>query len=262
MSVETDQLGLPIEYKELPEFFDSHNVNADTEAKNAIIERLLRQRGVQSVYDMTCGTGSQVLYLAARGYQVTGSDLCVDLVDQAKLKAAQCNLDVALEVADIRTAKKGCFDAVISIFSAIGHLGRADFEVALKNIRDNLADEGVYVFDIFNLEALTDEVIKTFVMEVEDEVDGVQFCNRQTSEIDRENGLLISHDHYSIRSADGQDEQYSNSFSLQIYTFSELKAILENNGFEVIDQYDMNGNVFDKETSLTMLIVAKKVLLT
>lgn len=86
---------------------------------------------------MTCGTGSQVFYLAARGYNVRGSDLCSNLIAQAKLKAKKSNLDIPLGVGDIRTAQQGKFDAVISIFSAIGHLNRSDFEVALKNIRKN-----------------------------------------------------------------------------------------------------------------------------
>lgn len=261
MSIETDKLGLPIEYKQLPQFFDSHNVNKDTDAKNAVIEKLLKNHNVHSVYDITCGTGSQVLYLSQRGYQVRGSDLCPDLIEQAKLKAAQLKLDVLLEVSDMRTAQKGKFDAVISIFSAIGHLSRADFEIALDNIRSNLKKGGIYVFDIFNLEALSDEVIATFVMDIEDEVNGVKFRNRQFSELDRNNGLLISHDCYSIYDGDTEKEQ-KNTFALQIYTFSELKELLIRKGFEIVSQYDINGNEFIPETSLNMLIVAKLSSLT
>lgn len=257
MTIDTDKLGLPIEYQQLPQFFDSHNIGEDTESKNAVIEQLLKQQGVRTVYDMTCGTGSQLFHLAERGYELRGSDLCPELISQAKEKAKKRGLSLTLEVADIRTAQKGRFDAVISIFSAIGHLSRTDFEIALKNIRHNLKEQGVYVFDIFNLQALTDEVMSTFVMDIQSEEAGVKFRNCQTSELDREQGLLTSHDHYSIEKQ-GQSEEKTNTFSLQIYTFDEMSELLSRNGFEIVGQYDMSGNIFDPATSLSMLIVAKK----
>ena len=46
-------------------------------------------------------------------------------------------------------------------------------------------------------------------------------------------------------------------FSLQIYSFDEMKAILHNNGFEIINQYNMSGAPFDPGKSLNMLIVAR-----
>ena len=42
MVKETADLGLPIEYQKLPQFFDAHNINADTANKNAVIEALLK----------------------------------------------------------------------------------------------------------------------------------------------------------------------------------------------------------------------------
>lgn len=33
MPIDTKDLGLPIEYKMLPQFFDSHNINDDTDKK-------------------------------------------------------------------------------------------------------------------------------------------------------------------------------------------------------------------------------------
>jgi cyclopropane fatty-acyl-phospholipid synthase-like methyltransferase len=66
--------GLPLEYQQMPEYFDAHNISDETETKNALIEKLLREKKVKTVLDMTCGTGSQVFYLADRGYEVVGSE--------------------------------------------------------------------------------------------------------------------------------------------------------------------------------------------
>ncbi|MFU7598131.1 class I SAM-dependent methyltransferase [Legionella pneumophila] len=257
MSNKTVNLGLPIEYQQLPQFFDAHNINDNTENKNALIEKLLKEQGAKTILDMTCGTGSQVLYLAQHGYKITGSDLSPALIDSARNKAKKMNLNAPFIVGDMRTINVGKFDAVITIFSAIGHINKSDFEITLQNIRHNLNDGGIYIFDIFNLQALTDEIIKDFVMDINSVVDGVTFRNQQHSEIDRESGLLISHDKYTITKEGSKPEYHTNTFSLQIYTAQELQNLLEKNGFEVLNQYDMDGHQFIPDKSLNILTLAK-----
>lgn len=256
---EKHTLGLPLEYQQKPEYFDAHNVNESTESKNAFIEKLLKAQNVKTVLDMTCGTGSQVFYLAKRGYAVIGSDFSPALLEQARKKAAtEEALELTFIDGDMRNLKAGQFDAVITIFNAIGHLTKPDFEKSLQNIHANLKEGGVYVFDIFNLQAITDDIIADFAMDIENIVNGAKIRDVQHSEIDRENGLLTSHDHYTILKNGCEPEIYSNSFSLQIYTARQLQAMLERNGFEIVHQYDIEGNNFIADKSLTILTVARK----
>lgn len=255
---ESYKLGLPIEYQHMPELFDAHNVNEQTETKNALIERLLQEQNVKTVLDMTCGTGSQVFYLSERGYEVIGSDFSPALLDIARKKAHAIKRSIVFIDGDMRTLKVGRFDAVITIFNAIGHLIKTDFEIALKNIRANLKEGGLYIFDIFNLQAITPDIIDGFAMHIERVVDGIITRNVQHSEIDKIKGLLTSHDHYTLVKAGCEPEEHTNSFSLQIYTPQELAVILNENGFEIVQQYDMDGNDFIADKSLTMLTVARK----
>jgi len=258
MNNKEHKLGLPLEYQQMPEFFDAYNVNEETASKNALIEKLLKEQGAKTVLDMTCGTGSQVFYLDARGYEVTGSDFSPGLLDRARNKAKEMNRNIAFIDGDMREIRVGKFDAVITIFNAIGHLTKPDFEKALQNIHANLKEEGVYIFDIFNLQAITDNIIDNFTMDIESIVNGVKIRNIQHSEIDRKYGLLISHDNLTIFKEEGEPEIHTNSSSLQIYTAEELKTMLERNGFKAIRQYDMDGNNFLAEESLNILTVAKK----
>jgi ubiquinone/menaquinone biosynthesis C-methylase UbiE len=251
-------LGLPIEYQQIPEYFDAHNINEQTDTKNSLIEKLLQEKNVKTVLDMTCGTGSQVFHLAAKGYDIMGSDFSPALINLAREKAKEMNCDLTFIDGDMRTLHAGQFDAVITIFSAIGHLKKTDIEAAFKNVGSNLKEGGIYVFDNFNPEALSDEVIKTFVMDVESTVNGTHIRNQQRSEIDRESNQLISHDNYTISKPACNSENYSNTFRLQLYTADELTRALSNCGFEVIQLCDMDGNEFLADKSLNILIVAKK----
>lgn len=251
-------LGLPFEYQQMPEYFDAQNINEQTEAKNALIEKFLKEQKVKTVLDLTCGTGSQVFYLARRGYEVTGSDFSPALIEQARCQARKMNLDITFIDGDMRNVKVGKFDAVITIFNAIGHLPKTDFEIALQNIRSNLKERGIYIFDIFNLQAITDDVINDFAIDIKRVINDATIRNVQYSQIDRENGFLISHEKYTISKEDSEPEIYKNSFKLQIYTAKELQSVLDRNGFEVVDQYDIDGNDFVAEKSLNILTVARK----
>lgn len=117
---------------------------------------------------------------------------------------------------------------------------------------------GIYIFDIFNLQVLTEEVVNDFSMEIERVVNGVKIHNIQRSEIDRKNSLLTSHDQYTIFKDGSESDRCTNTFSLQIYTAEELRTILNSNGFEVVRLYDMDENDFIADKSLNILTVARK----
>lgn len=256
---DTKHLGLPIEYKQMPEYFDAHNINEKTELTNAVIDTLLSESNVKTVLDMTCGTGAQVFYLADRGYDIVGSDFSPALLERARQKAKLMNREIKFVDGDIRTVQLGQFDSVISIFNAIGHLVKSDFEKALQNIHSNLSENGIYIFDIFNLQSITDDIIDDFAMDIEKEIRGVNIRDEQYSEIDKKSGLLTSHDRYTMTKEDQTLEIIENTFSLQIYTAEELRHLLVNNGFKVIKQVDLQGNTFKPESSLNIMTVAQKV---
>ncbi|WP_341749029.1 class I SAM-dependent methyltransferase [Candidatus Tisiphia endosymbiont of Sialis lutaria] len=252
------QLGLPLEYKKLPEYFDAHNINDDTDKINGVIENLLRERNVQTVLDLTCGTGSQVFFLAKRGYKITGADFSPALLKIARERAYNEKVDVKFIDGDMRTLKVGAFDAVITIFNAVGHLTKVGFEKAMRNIYQNLNNNGIYIFDIFNLDAMTDSTVIDMAMQFQKKVSNTKIYSTQCSIIDRENSYLTSYDTHMIQKNADKPKRFYNKFSLQIYTAKELQEMLTINGFETIDQYGIDGSEFLKDRTINILTVAKK----
>ena len=252
-------LGLPLEYQIMPQWFDAHNIKADTNDKNASLRKILSSHGIKTVHDMTCGTGSQVLHLSEHGFDVTGSDFSPKLLDIAREKSIALGKDISFISGDMRNIQIGKFDAVITMFNAIGHVSKQDFSKTIGNISSNLNPGGLYVFDIFNLDAMSEDAIKSLEVVQEKEAGGARFHQHQISQIDHEKGLMISTDHYDISWQDGQHEQRENTFTLQIYTADELKDLLQQNGFELVNQTALDGSEFIKEESLEILTVAKKL---
>lgn len=254
-----NKFNLPLEYKKLPQYFDAHNVSESTDAQNQIIEALLKKHGVQSVLDMTCGTGCQVFYLAKRGYTVTGSDFSAPLLNIARSKAKQKGVAVTFMHGDMRTLKVGKFDAVITIFNAVGHVSKAGFEKAMRNIHKNLKKGGLYIFDIFNLEAMTDAVVAGLAMDLHRVINNTTLHNKQHSTLNRANGRLTSHDILTIKNAENRTKVYRNAFTLQIYTAPELCEMLARQGFETLGQFSMDGGAFVPDQTLNILTVARKI---
>ena len=90
--------------------------------------------GVRRLLDVTMGVGTQALGLAARGYQVIGSDLSASSVRRAGAEATRRGLTLRGYVADVRAlpARPGSADAVLACDNALPHLLSEDeIQVAL-----------------------------------------------------------------------------------------------------------------------------------
>src|SRR3990167_10292514 len=251
------KLGLPLEYSKLAKYYDVLNQSTD-HSTNRTIERILRKYKVKTVLDLTCGTGSQVFWLAHRGYKVTGADLSSAFLGIARDKAQKEKIDVKFIKGDMRTIKVGHFDAVITIFNAIGHLTKDDFEKAMRNINRNLKDGGLYIFDIFNLNTMTDHTVNNLAMDVRRTVNDTKIRHVQYSKFDRDSGRLTSYDQFTIKAYSNKPTILKGKFTLQLYTAKELKAMLTKHGLETLGQYGIDGSKFLEKKTKNILTVAKK----
>jgi methylase of polypeptide subunit release factors len=96
------------------DFYDAlapwyHLVYQDWEASIARQGEALRSlltrewgTGVRRLLDVTVGVGTQALGLAARGYEVIGSDISTSAVHRATSEAARRGLPLRCFVADVR----------------------------------------------------------------------------------------------------------------------------------------------------------------
>ncbi|NGX58517.1 MAG: Glycine/sarcosine N-methyltransferase [Chlamydiae bacterium] len=252
-----NKLGLPLEYSKLSKYFDLLSQDNDNDT-NRTLEKILSEYKVKTVLDLTCGTGSQVFWLTKHGYKVTGADLSPELLMIARDNAQKDKIDITFIEGDMQTIEVGKFDAVITIFNAVGHLTKAEFEKTLRNICRNLKHGGLYIFDIFNLDAMTDHAVNNLAMDVRKSVNETHIHHVQKSKLDRDSGLLTSYDEYLIQKGSQEPKIYKGKFTLQIYTANELKEMLSRNGFECLDHYGIDGSQFSRMKTQNILTVAKK----
>lgn len=251
------QSAKPSHYNREAKHYDAFN-EENSKLTNQTIERILKKYRVKTVLDLTCGTGSQVLWLANRGYDVTGSDFNARMLNVARHKAKEEKLLLKFLRGDMRNIRVGTFDAVITIFNAVGHLTKLDFEVAMRNIYENLEKGGLYVFDIFNLSYfLKDDNITIFTIDWFTRSGQDQIRQIQYSTLDGE-GVLTSYTTLHVQQGSKAPKITQRKQTLQIYSAKQLKAMLLRNGFRVVGLCGIDGSKFVESKTDRIIVIAKK----
>lgn len=246
-------------YNTRAERYDKFNEN-NSKAINTLLEKILKEHHVNTVLDLTCGTGSQVFWLNKVGFEVVGSDVSRNMLKIAKQKAKHNNLKIKFLQGDCRNVYAGNFDAAITIFNAIGHLTREDFKLTIQNINLNLNSDGLYIFDIYDLDYLKagDNITKLtgdwMITSNGNRVREIQFSTIS------DDGILASYSTYVHQDSNSNLIKVSKGYenTLQVYSANELQDMLKENGFVVLAQTDINGEAFSKGTSERILTIAKK----
>ncbi|WP_419418732.1 class I SAM-dependent methyltransferase [Legionella sp. D16C41] len=248
-----------------PSHYNKEAVNYDAfnEENSAItnqtIENILKQYNVKTILDLTCGTGSQVFWLTKRGYSVVGVDINTNMLKIAQNKAKREHLNIQFIKGDMRSVKVGEFDAVITIFNAIGHLTKADFQITIENIYQNLKPGGFYLFDIFNLRYfLTDNNITKLTIdwikaEKEKKLREIQFSTIN------EEGILASYTTLIEEYESSKPKISKSAQTLQIYTSKQLQELLQQAGFKILSQCNMDGSPFIENKSARLMTIAQKL---
>lgn len=247
----------PSHYNKEAQHYDKFN-EKNSESINKLIETILKKYNVKTVLDLTCGTGSQVFWLAKRGYDVVGSDINPKMLNIAKDKAKKQKLDINFIKGDMRTTKAGKFDAVVTIFNAIGHLTKGDFEKAMRNIHENLNEKGIFVFDIFNLNyLLKDDNITKLTIDGQKKSGDTTVREIQYSTISAD-GVLASYDIYHEQVGSNKPKITKAFQTLQVYSAKQLKDMLQKNGFKVLRQCKIDGSRLSEYKTDRILTVAMK----
>ena len=134
---------------------------ATTREQAVILDKLFCDYGFDSsahILDCACGIGTQSIGLAAMGYDVTGSDLSVPELEEAKLRAARNGVDIPFVQANFCALEEvfaETFDIVIAMDNALPHmLTSTDLEAAVGSIAGRVRDGGIFVASIRDYDAM------------------------------------------------------------------------------------------------------------
>ncbi len=208
--------------------------------------------------EIGCGTGRLSIPLSEKGYDVTGIDISLPMLDRAAEKLIQSSGTAQFLPGDARTFELAAkFDLIIFPHNAFSHLRNLeDIESTLKQVRSHLTDDGVFVFDIFTpyLEILLREPNTSYPVGsyLYPEWDGeVTVTEKGTFDISTQIRDLVW-------TFSGPNESFERNLSLRIFFPQEIDAILKYNGFKITEKFGkFDFSTFDKDSSKQLFILQK-----
>lgn len=139
-------------YQGLARMYDKLMEGVDYEAWAQYIKALAEryQKETASVLDIACGTGSTSIPLARLGWRVTGVDISLPMLQQARRKAAEANLEIIFLQQDIRNLELAReFDLITCFQDGLNYLlSSVEIEQAFNSIYQKLSSEGLFIFDL------------------------------------------------------------------------------------------------------------------
>jgi SAM-dependent methyltransferase len=195
--------------------------------------------------DVPCGFGRHAIPLAAAGYRVTGVDRSQALLDEARRRAGNSRRP-KLARADYRDLpfRDETFDAAINLYSSLGYLGDEEDTKALAEIGRVLRPGGSLVIDIVHRDLLLNRF-----REQDWELLGEGRLQLEQRTFEPVAGLA----QVTQTLIETSGERESRTFSLRVYTATELLAMLARAGFADARCYgDFGGGTFGIDTRLVI----------
>ena len=116
-------------------------------------ETILQNRHIETLLDVSIGSGNVTLPLIDLGVRLSGSDLSETMLESCKKKAQAKNLDIELQCIDFRMVSERFtkqFDCVASTGNSLPYVSNEDILKTLEQM-DSLVKPGGYLyFDIRN----------------------------------------------------------------------------------------------------------------
>jgi SAM-dependent methyltransferase len=202
-----------------------------TEKEVAFVERRLELNIGARVLDLCCGPGRHSVFLAQRGYKVTGLDLSQSYLDLARRSAADSNVALDTVSADMRDIPfNNYFDAAINMYSSFGYLeSEAEDLKVLESVSQSLKRRGRLLLDMLNREWAVANYIQN---DWHSAPDGTLYIEHRALD------LLCSRMrvHFIIVDPNGRRHE-SIGHDIRLYTLTEMTRLLERVGLGEVEAF-------------------------
>ena len=227
----------------------------EREAK--LIKEVLGLREGSRVLDLGCGYARHAVYLAKWGIQVTCFDLSNYLLKKARDRVEEFGVEdsIVLVHGDMRHLDyRDEFDAVYMFFTVFGYFDEDENRMVLKKVYESLKYSGKFLLDYNNIHRVSYQAVmnngswRTWYT-------AGNYIVLEESRLDAMDGYL-----YTRRIFFTEDKGIidTRGFRLKLYTYWELRSILEQIGYRVLSVYGSYRLEKYDVTSPRMIIIAEK----
>lgn len=144
-------------YVSLAPYYDSLMPAQVYEAWADCCDALFRERGFRTVLDLACGTGTLTWQLAARGYEMIGTDMSCDMLAAAMSKMGSYEVSeqpLFLQQSAQALDLYGTVQAVVCSMDGMNYLEPAALRETVRRVKLFLEPGGIFLFDLHTPEKL------------------------------------------------------------------------------------------------------------
>jgi len=225
------------------------------------IEQQLAASGARRVLDMACGTGIHAIALAQRGYDVTGADLSVDMIERARENAVAAGVEAYFVVAgfgELAARVGGSFDALLCLGNSLPHVLTADaLHETLTDFAAVLRPGGLLLIQNRNFDAVMATRARWMSPQVHRE-GGREWLFIRFYDFNPDGTLTFNI--LTLRRDEAETwTQQIEATALRPLLHAELSRAIRAAGFGDVSCYgDMHGAPFDPETSGNLIVTARR----
>ncbi len=222
--------------------------NRDEQEAGVFMDNLVAHLDVKeeaTIWDLACGKGRHSIYLAQKGFDVTGADLSEESIaiaqnyEHERLSFFQHDMRKYFRV--------NYFDYVFNLFTSFGYFdNQKDHLDTLENVALAMRPSGTFVMDFMNAHLVKANLVRT----EQKTLSGINFDIQRNIE----NGYIIKTISFE---ADGQAHKHQER--VRAFEQEELMDLFQKAGLTVQKTFgDYKLNNFDKTTSPRLILIAEK----
>lgn len=238
--------------------YDKESFTQGTMGECDFIEKEIEYNKETSILDIGCGTGRHSIELAKRGYKVVGVDLSESMLQRAKQKAGEQNLQIFFEKHDARKLPYlNQFDLVIMLCEGGFSLMETDemnFKI-LQNAANALKTKGKLIFTTLNGLFPLFHSVKEF-MDENAKSGNATYGNHSFD-------LMTFRESNTIYIEDDSGKKKEIQYNERYYVPSEITWLLKTLNFQTVDIFGAKLGAFSRSDKLStedfeMLVIAEK----
>lgn len=189
------------------------------------------------ILELCCGTGRLTLPIAKDGYNISGVDYTVSMLEQAKVKASKEGLNIEFIEADIRTLDlPEKYDFIFIPFNSIHHLyENEDLFKAFNVVKNHLKEGGLFLLDCFNpnIQYIAESEKEPKEIAEYTTKDGRKILIKQVMRYENKTQINRIEWHYFINGAFNSIQ----NLDMRLFFPQELDAYLKWNDFNIIHKF-------------------------
>lgn len=227
-------------YDLIAPIYDKVNGDVDYSLWADFIEKVIKKEykngSAELVLDLGCGTGRMAIELAKRGYDMTGVDYSVEMLDIAREAADREGLSgkmlwLCQDITEFELY--GTVDVTVSCLDTLNHLTEpGELAKCFSLVHNYLVPGGLFIFDV-NGKHKFEHVYGKEAYVIEDES---SFCVWQNF-YNEKSRLCDFYITLFEENEEGAYKRYDEEQRERMYTLRSLKKQLKDNGFELIGAY-------------------------